>query len=66
VGTKTDLSDGDPSPAARLAALRAKYPGETVLDISVFSGEGLGDLAACLGKLAAQGDREDSGGWGNT
>jgi GTP-binding protein len=47
-----------------LAALRAKYPGETVLGISVFSGEGLAELAARLGRLAAAVDREDGHGWG--
>jgi hypothetical protein len=29
------------------------------MGISVFSGEGLGELAACLGKLAAENDRRD-------
>jgi GTP-binding protein len=61
VGTKTDVTDLDEnSPAERLAILQSRYPGETVLGISVFSGEGLGELAACLGKLAVENDR----GWG--
>jgi hypothetical protein len=38
--------------------LQSRYPDETVLGISVFSGEGLGELAACLGRLALEGDRE--------
>jgi GTP-binding protein len=59
VGTKLDAeSPGGDSPAERLAALQSRYPGETVLGISVFSGEGLGELAASLGKLAAENDRE--------
>jgi GTP-binding protein len=59
VGTKTDLEGpGGDSPAERLAILQSRYPGETVLGISVFSGEGLGDWGACLGKLAAENDRE--------
>jgi GTP-binding protein len=63
VGTKTDIGDlGGNSPAERLAILRSRYPEETVLGISVFSGEGLGELAACLGKLAAENDRDN--GWG--
>jgi GTP-binding protein len=58
VGTKTDRDDleGD-SPAERLEILQLRYPGETVLGISVFSGEGLGELAACLGRLAPENDR---------
>jgi GTP-binding protein len=59
VGTKTDVRDLDgDSPAERLAALQSRYPGETVLGISVFSGEGLGELAACLGRLAVENDQD--------
>jgi GTP-binding protein len=60
VGSKTDIEgpEGD-SPAERLAELQSRYPGEKVVGISVFSGEGLGELAACLGRLAAENDRED-------
>jgi GTP-binding protein len=47
-GTKTDLE----GTAERLAELRDKNPGETVLGISVFSGEGLRELSASLGRLA--------------
>ena len=55
VGTKTDSAEpGGASPAERLAILQSRYPGETVVGISVFSGEGLGDLAACLGRLALE------------
>ncbi|MCL2139235.1 MAG: 50S ribosome-binding GTPase, partial [Treponema sp.] len=38
--TKTDL----PETARNLSLLAAKYPGETVIGISVFSGEGLAEL----------------------
>ncbi|AEF84857.1 Obg family GTPase CgtA [Treponema primitia ZAS-2] len=48
VGTKTDLE----RTAERLEELRAACPGETLLGISVFSGEGLPELAAELGRLA--------------
>jgi GTP-binding protein len=59
VGTKTDLGEsGEFSPEERLGELRARYPGETVLGISVFSGTGLEELAAGLGRLAAPGGRE--------
>ncbi|GHV75315.1 GTPase Obg [Spirochaetia bacterium] len=65
VGSKTDLENaGESSPSERLATLQATYPGERVLGISVFSGEGLAELAACLGALAAEADREDRPGWG--
>ncbi|WP_026043680.1 GTPase ObgE [Treponema primitia] len=60
VGTKTDLGNGgDISTAERLGELRARYPEETVLGISVFSGEGLEELAASLGRLAAAGEKEN-------
>jgi GTP-binding protein len=61
VGTKTDSDLGEDSPAKRLAMLQSRYPGETVMGISVFSGEGLGELAARLGKLAAENDRSEAG-----
>jgi GTP-binding protein len=62
-GTKTDLVDlPGPSPAERLAMLRARYPEETVMGISVFSGEGLNELAAALGRLAGVNERKP--GWG--
>jgi GTP-binding protein len=48
VGSKLDR-EGAPG---RLEALRKKYRDESVLGISVFSGEGLGGLAAALGVLA--------------
>jgi GTP-binding protein len=50
-GSKIDI-DGAPE---RLAALQKKYQDELVLGISVFSGEGLSELARAIGVLA---DRE--------
>jgi GTP-binding protein len=50
-GSKLDLDPG----GERLEALRKKYPGEQVCGFSVFSGEGLEELAASLGALAAGG-----------
>jgi GTP-binding protein len=47
VGTKLDM----PGAADRLAQLKKAYPEEKVLGISVFSGVGLPELAACLGTL---------------
>jgi GTP-binding protein len=52
VGTKMDL-EGAPG---HLEELKAKYPEETVLGISVFSGEGIPELAARIGGLAGPGD----------
>jgi len=49
LGTKTDL----PGTGERLAELAAKYPGETVLGISVFSGDGMGGLTRDFLRLAA-------------
>ncbi|MDR0555272.1 MAG: GTPase ObgE [Treponema sp.] len=48
VGTKLDLEET----AGRLAALRKKYPDETIFGISVFSGEGLAELAGAITRLA--------------
>lgn len=56
VGSKTDLEGA----AERLETLRNKYSDEVVLGISVFSGEGLSELASAIGTLA---DRLD---WGET
>ncbi|MDR0456946.1 MAG: GTPase ObgE [Treponema sp.] len=47
VGTKTDL----PETGERLAELTAKYSGEKVRSISVFSGEGIKELAEDLLRL---------------
>jgi GTP-binding protein len=47
VGTKTDIEGTSP----RLAELREKYPDEQVLGISVFSGEGIAELAGAIGVL---------------
>jgi GTP-binding protein len=51
VGSKTDLEGAH----SRLEELKAKYPQETVLGISVFSGEGIPELAARIGRLADSG-----------
>jgi GTP-binding protein len=48
VGTKIDLEETN----GRLAELAAKYPEEEVKSISVFSGEGLKELAVAFLKLA--------------
>ncbi|MDR1238798.1 MAG: GTPase ObgE [Treponema sp.] len=48
LGTKTDLD----AAAGRLEALRSRYPGERIWGISVFSGEGLEELAPALAELA--------------
>jgi GTP-binding protein len=55
LGTKTDL----PGTGERLEALRAQYPGEQVLGISVFSGEGIPELARVFGRLAARQEAAD-------
>jgi GTP-binding protein len=47
VGTKTDL----PETSGRLAELSAKYSNERVLGISVFSGDGIKDLAGDFFRL---------------
>jgi GTP-binding protein len=54
VGTKTDL----PESSGRLACLAALYPAERVRGISVFSGEGLPELADELLRLAGTEERE--------
>jgi GTP-binding protein len=54
VGSKTDLEGA----SERLEALRKKY-GESVLGVSVFSGEGLSELAAAIGGLADRLDRRE-------
>jgi GTP-binding protein len=71
VGSKLDL-EGAPE---RLEALREKYadlpyksdlqsksglPGDRVLGISVFTGEGLSELAAAMGVLADRADRQEA------
>jgi GTP-binding protein len=48
LGTKTDLEES----SGRLEKLREKYPGEKVRGISVFSGQGLAELAGDLAALA--------------
>jgi GTP-binding protein len=51
LGTKLDLEES----AGRLEKLRERYPAEKVRGISVFSGEGIADLAADLVRLADEG-----------
>ncbi|QQO11137.1 GTPase ObgE [Breznakiella homolactica] len=58
VGTKLDLEET----GSRLAELREQYPREEVLGISVFSGEGIPELAAAIGRLvntAEAGEKEE-------
>jgi GTP-binding protein len=59
LGTKTDLEES----SGRLEALRERHPGENIRGISVFSGEGLAELAGDLVRLAdaASGDAVSQG-----
>jgi GTP-binding protein len=50
IGTKLDLEGA----ASRLTALAAQYAEETVLGISVFSGQGIPELASRLGAMAEE------------
>ena len=50
VGTKLDLENTQ----ARLEELKSKYTGEQVLGISVFSGEGIPELASLFGSLVQE------------
>jgi GTP-binding protein len=52
LGTKTDLEGA----AERLEALKEKYSGETVLGVSVFSGDGVAELGRLFCRLAAEGE----------
>ncbi|MDR1098872.1 MAG: GTPase ObgE [Treponema sp.] len=52
LGTKTDLE----ASAGRVEELRARYPDEQIRGISVFSGEGLAELAPELARLAGTGE----------
>jgi len=47
VGTKTDL----PETEGRIAEIKAKYPSEEVVSISVFSGDGIKELSSSFFKL---------------
>jgi GTP-binding protein len=58
LGTKTDLE----AAAGRLEALKAKYPGERIRGISVFSGEGLAELVPELAELAGAAGPEEGRG----
>ena len=59
IATKLDLENGNTDAEGvipvrqRLAELKAKYPQEQVSGISVFSGEGIAELASLLGSLVA-------------
>ena len=58
IGTKLDL-DSEESPAReRLKELANKYPSEKILGISVFSGEGITELAALFGSLVSADARQ--------
>ena len=59
IGTKLDLEDT----SLHLPELKQKYPSETVMGISVFSGEGIDKLALALDRLsyAGEADRTDQG-----
>ncbi|MDR1863054.1 MAG: GTPase ObgE [Treponema sp.] len=52
LGSKTDREGA----AERLETLKKKYPGETVLGISVFSGDGIPELGRLFSRLAAEGE----------
>jgi GTP-binding protein len=56
LGTKTDL----PESAGRLAELAARYPGEQVRGISVFSGEGIAGLAQDFLRLTELVEQEEN------
>jgi len=56
VGTKLDLEGTED----RLVELRARYPAEQVLGISIFSGQGLGELSAAFGTLVALMDKAEA------
>jgi len=59
VGTKTDLEETS-KPSSRLAEISAKYPSEEVVGISVFSGEGLKELAECFLRLTENVQEEET------
>jgi GTP-binding protein len=56
VGTKTDL----PESAGRLEELAGEYPGELVRGISVFSGEGITELAGDFIRLTEEAEKKNS------
>jgi len=58
IGTKLDLENSIPV-RQRLEELKNKYQQEKVLGISVFSGEGMPDLALLLGSLVTDEVQED-------
>ena len=54
IGTKLDLENSDIPVRDRLCELKNKYKGEQILGISVFTGEGIKDLASLLGELVRE------------
>jgi len=54
VGTKTDLDED----GQRLRQLKEKYPQEVFIGISVFSGDGIADLAYEFARLTEEGEQE--------
>ncbi|MDR0377998.1 MAG: GTPase ObgE [Spirochaetaceae bacterium] len=54
VGSKTDLA----GTSEHLEMLRKKYPNESVVGISVFSGQGLSEFAGAVGSLVDRLDRQ--------
>ncbi|MDR2768309.1 MAG: GTPase ObgE [Treponema sp.] len=55
-GSKLDLEGA----AEALEQLRARYPDETVLGISVFSGAGLRELSAEISRLVSESDKQSA------
>ncbi|MCL2094057.1 MAG: hypothetical protein FWH12_07670, partial [Treponema sp.] len=57
VGTKIDLNDPENGICmeTRLSELKAKYPEEEVLAISVFSGDGIKELSYAFLNLTTEG-----------
>jgi GTP-binding protein len=60
VGTKTDLPETS-QPDDRLAELAAKYPDEEVIGVSVFSGDGIKELAESFLRLTEDAQTETAG-----
>ena len=59
IGTKLDLESSSPDEGGapvleRLGELKNKYPGEQILGISVFSGEGISELASLFSSLVTE------------
>jgi GTP-binding protein len=56
LGTKMDLEGA----AGRLQALQRTYPGEMVMGVSVFSGQGIPELGRLFGRLTAEGEEGEA------